>query len=44
MGRKRPIGKPGRRWEVKIKMNLTYDGGWWIGLVWLRIEASDGLL
>ena len=24
---KRPLGRPSRRWDVDIKMDLQYDGG-----------------
>jgi hypothetical protein len=37
-GKKRLFGKPRRRWEESIKMDLQeVDGGAWTGLVWLRI-------
>jgi hypothetical protein len=39
-GRK-PLGRPKRRWEDNIKMDLQ-DVGYvrvWIGLSWLRIET-----
>jgi hypothetical protein len=36
---KRPLGKPRRRWEVNIKMDLR-ENGWggmdWIHLPWVR--------
>jgi hypothetical protein len=38
---KRPLGRPGRRWVDNIKMDLREV---WIGLVWLRIRTSGGLL
>jgi hypothetical protein len=41
---KRPLGKPRPRWVDKIKMDLRYDGMIWIGLIWLRIGTSGGLL
>jgi hypothetical protein len=41
---KRPLGTPGHSWVDSIKMNLGYDGMVWIGLMWLRIETSGGLL
>jgi hypothetical protein len=44
---KRPLGRPRRRWMNNIKMDLR-KMGWdcmdWIGLVWLRIGTSGGLL
>jgi hypothetical protein len=40
---KRPLGRPRRRWVDNIKMNLREDGIW-IGLIWLRIGTSGGLL
>jgi transposase len=30
--RKRPLGRPRRRWVVNIKMDLRYDGMDWIDL------------
>jgi hypothetical protein len=42
---KRPLGRPGRRWEDNIKMDLReigIDGANWIQL--LRIGSSGGLL
>jgi hypothetical protein len=42
---KRPLGRPRRRWEDNIKMDLR-DIGWVVrtGLIWLRIVTSEGLL
>jgi hypothetical protein len=40
----RPLGRPRRRWMNSIKMDLRYDGMEWIGLIWLRIGTSGGLL
>jgi hypothetical protein len=45
--RKRPEGRPRRRWVNNIKMDLGeigWDGVKWTGLVWLRIETSGQLL
>jgi hypothetical protein len=42
---RRPLGRPRRRWEDNIKMDLReieIDGG--TGFSWLRIESSDGLM
>jgi hypothetical protein len=39
---KRPLGRPRRRWVDNIIMDLKWDV--WIGLIWLRIENSGGLL
>jgi hypothetical protein len=39
---KRPLGRPTRTWVDNIKMDLRETG--WIGLIWLRIGASGGLL
>jgi hypothetical protein len=34
---KRPLGRPRRRWEDNIKMDLWEIGlGMWIGFIWLR--------
>jgi hypothetical protein len=44
---KRPLGRPRRRWVDNIKMDLReigWDGMVWIGLIWLRIGTSVGLL
>jgi hypothetical protein len=40
-----PLGRPRRRWVDNIKMDLR-EIGWvvWIGLMWLRIRTSGGLL
>ena len=35
--RMRPLGKPGRRWENNIRMDLKIRGIW---LVWLRIGIT----
>jgi hypothetical protein len=42
---KRPLGRPRRRWEDEIRMNLK-DIGWgvWSGFSWLRIGTDVGLL
>jgi hypothetical protein len=42
---KRPLGRPRRRWEDGIRMDLT-EIGWrvWIGFDWLRIGTGGGLL
>jgi len=42
---KRPLGRPGHRWESNIRMDLREVGGRvWIGLIWLRIVTSGRLL
>jgi hypothetical protein len=42
----RPLGRPRRRWEVGIRMDLWEIGlgGGWIGFDWLRIGTGGGLL
>jgi hypothetical protein len=40
---KRPLGKPRRRWEDVIRMDLR-EIGWGIGFDWLRIETVGELL
>jgi hypothetical protein len=40
---KRPLGRPRRRWEDIIRMDLQ-DVGVWTGLGWLRIETGGGQL
>jgi hypothetical protein len=42
---KRPLGRPRRRWEINIKMDLRkigIDGANWIQ--WLRTGSSGGLV
>jgi hypothetical protein len=39
-----PLGRPIRRWVDNIKIDLRYDWVVWIGLIWLRIGTSGGLL
>jgi hypothetical protein len=42
---KRPLGRPRCRWVNNIKIDLSeIDGMVWIGLIWLRIGTSGGLL
>jgi hypothetical protein len=43
---RRPLGRPMRRWEDNIKMDLLEVGwgGAWTGSVWLRIGTGGGLL
>jgi hypothetical protein len=42
---KRPLGRPRRRWEGGIKMDLTeIVWGVWSGFTWLRIGTVVGLL
>jgi hypothetical protein len=42
---KRPLGRPRRRWEVEIRMDLREIGlGVWIGFGWLRRGTDGGLL
>jgi hypothetical protein len=44
---KRPMGRPRRRWEVNIRMDLRKlgcDVGVWTGLGWLRVETCGGQL
>jgi hypothetical protein len=42
---KRPLGRPRRRWEDNIKIDLLEVGcGVWIGSSWLRIETGGGHL
>jgi hypothetical protein len=42
---RRLLGRPRRRWEDNVKMDLQ-DVGWgaWTGLIWLRIGTGGGLL
>jgi hypothetical protein len=43
---KRPLGRPRRKWEDGIRMDLRELGlgGGWIGFDWLRIGPGCGLL
>jgi hypothetical protein len=42
---RRPLGRPGHRWEDNIKWIFkTWDVGVWTGSSWLRIGAGGGLL
>jgi hypothetical protein len=42
---KRPLGRPRRRWENGIRMDLREIGlGVWIGFDWLRTGTGGGLL
>ena len=43
---KRPPGRPRRRWEENMKMDLLQecDGATWTGFTWIRIETYGGLL
>jgi hypothetical protein len=42
---RRPLGRPRRRWEDNIKMDLRERGlGMWIGFIGLRIGIGGGLL
>ena len=39
------LGRPRRRWEDNIKMDLQEIGlGTWNGIIWLRTGAGGGLL
>jgi hypothetical protein len=40
-----PLGRPRRRWDDNIKMDLREIGlGMWIGFIWPRIGTGSGLL
>jgi hypothetical protein len=42
---RRPLGRPRRRWEDNIKIDLQEVGwGAWTGLIWFRIGTGGGLL
>ena len=39
-----PLGSPGRRWEVKIKLDFQeIEWETWTGLMWLRTGTIGGL-
>jgi len=43
--RKKQLGKPRRRWEHNIKLDLQeVEWGTWTGLIWLKIGTGGGLL
>jgi hypothetical protein len=45
--RKRPLGRPRRKWEDNIKMHFRetgWGGGVLTGFVWFRIMTTGGLL
>ena len=42
-GGKRPLGRPRRRWEDNIKMDLQ-EVWVWTGSIWLRIGTGGGHL
>jgi hypothetical protein len=43
--RKRPLGRPRRKWEDGIRMDFREIGlGVWIGFDWLRTGTGGGLL
>jgi hypothetical protein len=42
---RRPLGRPRRRWEDNIKLDLLEVGwGAWTGSIWLRIGTGGELL
>jgi len=42
---RRPLGRPRRRWEDNIKIDLQQVGyGVWTGSSWLRLGTGDGHL
>jgi len=42
---KRPLGRPRRRWEDNVKMDIQkWDVGVWTGSRWLRIGTGGGHL
>jgi hypothetical protein len=43
---RRPLGRPRRRWEDNIKLDLREVGwgGAWTGSIWLRIGTGGELL
>jgi hypothetical protein len=38
--RKRPLGRPGHRWEDNIKLNLRQAG--WDGMDWIHLAKDRG--
>jgi hypothetical protein len=42
---RRPLGRPRRRWEDGVRMDLRETGlGMWIGFDWLSTGTDGGLL
>jgi len=42
---KRPLGKPRRKWENNIEMDLQeMESGAWTGMIWVKTETAGGLL
>jgi hypothetical protein len=42
---KRRLGRPRRRWQVNIKMDLQEVGcGTWAGFIWLRIAVVNAVM
>jgi hypothetical protein len=44
---RRPLRRPGHRWEDNIRMDLReigWEGKVWTGCIWLRIGISGRLL
>jgi len=41
---RRLLGRPRRRWEDGIKMDLEQDGRTWTRFVWLRVGINGRLL
>jgi hypothetical protein len=41
---KRPLGRPGHRWEFIVWMDLKSAGREWYGLMWFRLGVSGGPL
>jgi hypothetical protein len=42
--RKRPLGRPRRRWVDNMKIDIREDGMVWTVAIWLMIGTSGGLL
>jgi hypothetical protein len=40
----RSFGRPKRRLEDNIKMELKYEGTICVGFIWIMIETNGGLL
>jgi hypothetical protein len=45
LARKRPVGRPRRRWENNTRRDLREIGEKvWTAFIWLRIESNGGFL
>jgi hypothetical protein len=41
---KKPLGRPSRKWDDNMKLDLKEIGWVWTGFIWLRTGPSGALL